>query len=349
MRGLTVALITVLALNSGCAKLIGTLRRDFDDGEVYGSPTTGGRWAERGLLSEDPDSNPYMTIGHSERSPAGAQFARGGGERGAHSWLTREDAEGQRRDQMRGKFEGGPDEEVSYADTPNLPPQKKRLYKNGARATRSDFVDESTNEGSLWASDGQTNYYFTKNKIRGTGDIVTVTLEPDMVRDLITEVTRTLSPREKEAEVAFAQERLRAKALGLDDPDAKFAAKDTVASSAAGPNRAPAAAAGPTPAAGAGAAKPAPKDESDVEIATATSADIDVAKSLAIKGGDTMMTEITERFPNGNFKLMGRKKVPYRNDFRIITLVAVVKGADISEEDQVSSGKLYEYRLEATR
>ena len=95
------------------------------------------------------------------------------------------------------------------SNTPNLDPPTKRMYKNGMRATRADFVDESQNEGSLWASDGQTNYYFTKNKVRGVGDILTVTMEADMVNDVSTEVKRTLSPKEQDYELAAAQERLQ--------------------------------------------------------------------------------------------------------------------------------------------
>ena len=68
-------------------------------------------------------------------------------------------------------------------------------------STRADFIDDSQNEGSLWASDGQTNYYFTKNKIRTVGDILTINVEADLVKDVATEVTRTLNVAEREAEL----------------------------------------------------------------------------------------------------------------------------------------------------
>ena len=189
---------------------------------------------------------------------------------------------------MRGRSD---DDQPNSDSDPVMEPNVRRQYKNGSRATRADFVDESQNEGSLWASDGQTNYYFTKNKIRGIGDILTINVEPDLVRDITTEARRTLSPKEREYELAAAQERIRAKTLGLPSPDGD--SKDQVASSAAAPQRGPAGANGAQPAAAAQNGQPAP----DIDIPAATYADVDVGKSLAIKAGDTMMGEITRALP----------------------------------------------------
>ena len=61
------------------------------------------------------------------------------------------------------------------------------------------------------------------------------------------------------------------------------------------------------------------------------------------------IAEIVERYPNGNYKVRGSKKVKYRGGSRLITMVGVVKGTDIAEDDTVNSGKLYEYRPEVLR
>lgn len=329
------ALIATLLALSSCAQLMGALRKDLDDTDAFSDtrPTTGGRWAERGFLSPDmPEGGSYGSVGHSERNPASDSSGRGSG-----SWLTADSAAANRRDGMRGRDDEEFDDEPNAHSDPVMEPSVRRQYKHGVRATRADFVDESQNEASLWASDGQTNYYFTKNKIRGVGDILTITLETDMVRDIALESRRTLTPREREFELNLAQERLRTKALGLPSPDAEPGAKDQVATSAAAPARAPA---------GAAAAAATP----DVDIPSAKVTDVDVGKSLSLKAGDPLMAEIVERYPNGNYKVRATKRIPYKGGPpRFVSLVGVVKGSDIAEDDTVPSGKLYEYRIEASR
>ena len=202
---------------TGCAQLMGNLRRDLDDSDSrsYNAPTVGGRWSERNMLGSDEQQpstydDHYSAVGHADRNPASMSLRQQPSRRG---WLDEPSQEQPQTD------DGEASQETAYSNTPSLPPATRRLYKNGSRATRSDFVDDASNEGSLWASDGQTNYYFTKNKVRGVGDIVTVTAENDIIRDTIGEVTRSLSPREREVELTIAQERIRAKALGLPDPE----------------------------------------------------------------------------------------------------------------------------------
>ena len=341
-------LFVTLLSTSGCGKLLGSLRRDLDDDPYWNAPpTTGGRWSEKGLLA-DPADDPrgrYSSVGHNERGPASARYQ----DDRQDGWISQERAEQNARDRMRYEDDGsdGP-ATANLTNTPNLEPPVKRQYRNGGRATRADFVDESPNEGSLWASDGQTNYYFTKNKVRGVGDIVNITVEADMVKDVTQEVRRTLTPRERDYELGAAQERIRARVLGLPDPDAKKpdGKQDAVATSAAAPAR------GITSeqvtGGQAGSALDEKKDKK--EIPEATSADIDVLRSLDIKPGEVVMAEIVERYPNGNYKVRGTKRIPYKGGApRFMTLTAVAKSQDISEEDVITSGKLYEYRLESAR
>ncbi len=324
-KRLLLTLVLSSLLLGGCGQLLGGLRRDLDDSDpVADRPTTGGAWTERGVLAEESEpetrADSYGPVGHSDRSPASSGWRESPG-RG--SWVTDDQMAAGRRDQRRASSM----EEA--ADEQEMAPQPRRNFKNGSRATRADFVDESTNEGSLWASDGQTNYFFTKNKVRGVGDIVSVVVEADLLRDVAIEVARTLSPKEKDYELELAQERILS-----------GGGSDQVKSSSSGANRAPATA---------GASGSQPAGLVGGETRQASTGDIDLSKSLGIKAGDTIMAEIIERYPNGNYKIRGTKKVPYRNATRLVSMLAIVRGADISDDDTTPSGKLYEYRLEANR
>ena len=325
---------------TGCGAMMGSLRKDLDDGITNdrGGPTYGGPMAEGGFLSESMGESGYGSgnlggdrynaVGHSERGPASALNSPG-----PDSWVGQEKNENARRDAMHGNMAGSEEESAKNG---NVPPPVKRLYKNGMRATRADFIDESPNEGSLWASDGQTNYYFTKNKVRGVGDIVSLNLDDAIIKDMTLEIRRRLTPGEMGREISNAQYRIRKKVLAGDSTDPVDLGADK--STPADPN-----------------AQAQKKDVASVraedrEIPMATEADIDLSKSVELKTGDTMLGEIMERYPNGNYKIRAIKRIPYKNGApRLMSVVGVVRGADISEDDQVSAGKLYEYRLEAQR
>ncbi|MEK7400705.1 MAG: flagellar basal body L-ring protein FlgH, partial [Candidatus Poribacteria bacterium] len=213
--------------------------------------------------------------------------------------------------------------EDGYNIESNITPIKN--YKNGQRATSADFVDDSQHEGSLWASNGQTNYYFTKNKVRGVGDLISISINDDMIRDIAAEIKRTLSQKERELEIVIAKEG-RIKAI-------QEARNKTISDEKSDNN-----------------------PEKTRAVATEKISDpinttaIDITQSLEIKPGETIIAEILERYPNGNYKVRGRKKIIYKNGrHRMITLLAVAKSAEIGDDDAISSNKLYEYRLEAMR
>jgi flagellar L-ring protein FlgH len=323
--------LSLLALGVvSCSKMMGGLRPDLDDQQMDSGPTQGGQWPEHGFLSqdmpEDPGAARYNNVGHSERG-----IASDAPQDANSPWYTQDDANNNHRDALRGDGNGAP----AFSANPNMAPATRRQYRNGSRATAADFVDDSQNEGSLWASDGQTNYYFTKNKIRGVGDIITIKMEGGLIKDLGAEVKRTLTPREKDAELALAQDRLQKKALGISDASATAANTP--------PGGAPAPGAPPTPTDNRSPASMA-------NVPEATAADIDVTKSLEVKDGDPIMAEIVERYPNGNYKIRGTKRVQYKMGTpRLMTLMAVARGTDIGEDDVINSGKLYEYQLEAFR
>ncbi|MEO5971324.1 MAG: flagellar basal body L-ring protein FlgH [Bdellovibrionia bacterium] len=220
--------------------------------------------------------------------------------------------------------------------------------RNRKRVTREDFIDHSQEEGSLWASSGQTNYYFTKNKVRSAGDIVTVKIENDLYRGINAEIKKSLSPDEKMNELMEAKELLREKLLKLTDTTGT--SKDRLSTSAASPEKP-----GESPPADAGSAASGTKvpvvltaAEAEKQLMQLSMSELDISPNLEIKNGDMMMGEIVGRYPNGNYKIRASKRVLYKKgQARDVVLYAIVKAADLIEDtDVVNSGKLYDYQVE---
>ena len=241
-------------------------------------------------------------------------------------------------------------EEVSENPESTSDSPAKDPLKNKKRTTREDFVDHSQEEGSLWASSGQTNYYFTKNKVRSPGDIVTVKVENDLYRAIAAEIKKSLTLEEQAVELLDARELLRQKLM----KNVSSTEKDRLTSTSASPEKpldpgAPVEALGPSEAASAGG-KMAVLTAADVEkqVLQFSIAEVDISPRLEIKGGDMMMGEIVGRYPNGNYKIRATKKILYKKgQVKEVTVVAIVKAADIAEDsDAVNSGKLYDYQVE---
>lgn len=64
---------------------------------------------------------------------------------------------------------------------------------------------------------------------------------------------------------------------------------------------------------------------------------------------DIMTAEVLERYPNGNVRLRGIKRVPFKHQVRNIEVVAIVKGVDISEQDVVKSSRFFDQHVEIYR
>lgn len=339
---LTFSVVLFALQTVACGKLLKGLRKDPEDfNPATQGPTVGGAWPERSLIGSSELGDRLPAGYRSEAEGYVENEARSQGK----SWVDQQAHDANVRDRIRAA--GDPDDlqnvdplaTVNSSNTQNIYLGQKRKFKNGARASRADFVDEDgpTQAGSLWGSDGQTNYYFTKNKIRGVGDIVTVKIETDLVKDTSAEVVRTLNEKERETELEIAQKRLDGKSAPAPSKAEK---KDQVSTAAAAPARAGA------PDAKDKKAEAKPEESEGRE---ATYADIDVSSAVDLKEGDSMMAEILERYPNGNYKIRGVKKIRYRNATRLLNLVGVVRSVDIAEDDTVPSSKMYEYRLEVLR
>lgn len=64
---------------------------------------------------------------------------------------------------------------------------------------------------------------------------------------------------------------------------------------------------------------------------------------------DLLTAEVLERYPNGNLRIRGVKRIPFRNTVRNIEVVAIIKGNEIDERDMIASSKFYEHRVELYR
>lgn len=313
MRLSITRLLLLISLNlfSGCAEMVSTLRRDFEPRERHpkSTATYGGPMAEGGFLAETMGE-----AGYSDNNEEPMEEAR----RGLASSSEESDERNSRADreeQAEGRVQkSSGSSKLDFAESNS----GRVLYKKGMRATRFDFIDESPNEGSLWASDGQINYYFTKNKIHAVGDIVTLSLDDHMIRDIGLEIRGKLNPLEIEKEIELTEVRLNKNNTDLSSSTAANGSSSV-------------------------------KDLQEKVTSLITEADIDLTQSLEIKTGDQVLAEVIERYPNGNYKIRASKRIPYKNGVpRMLTIFGVVRGSDINEEDVVSAGKLYEYRLEAT-
>lgn len=301
----------LVGMLSGCSSVLGKLRQDFgDDSPAFSpAPTYGGMRAEGGVLQrEEYPSSDYAYVGHSERLPASVNEYAASNQ---GSWVD-QDARDEIHRMQR------------YASEQDVLPDVKRQYQDSARATAEDFIDKQQEAGSLWASNGQTNYFFVKNRIKGVGDIITLTLQGEIIRDIANEVKKTLTQQELDAEIMeYADMRRSPASMAANAANATAAAD---ANGAAGTNKAQASA---------------------VELPTYQT--LDIRQSLGVKEGEPLMVEIMERYPNGNYKVRGTKRVPYKGSTRLVSVVGIIKNEDISENDTVGSEKIYEYMVKAYR
>ena len=266
---LNIAALLIVILNvSACARVFGNLRRDLNDDQAAQIPTEGGRYPA-GYLEEEPE---WSTPAHLDRSPA------------SHS--------------------EGTDQEEGDHKSFGMPTRELPVTTGSVRrATRNDFVDRSQDSGSLWSSSGESNFFFSKNRARSPGDVLEITIESEMLRDIQAEVRRTLTHDEVDHELNL-----------LESARAKRSEKDAAE----------------------GAETPLRLEN------------VDWASVIPVKTGDSFLVEVLERHQNGNYKIRGSKRVPYRNAMKLMNLIGVVRGADISDE-KTPSGKIYEYRLEVVR
>lgn len=201
----------------------------------------------------------------------------------------------------------------------------EKTFKNGDRAKREDFVDDSPNEGSLWASTGQTNYFFTKNKVKTTGDLVMIKLSDKVISEVGNEIKAIMTIEEKKQEVVVAENNIQS-------------ANRTVA------NIIP--------------QKQEPKNEEDESKSEEDNENrdwnqlvekIEINDNFNLKKEQELYAEILQRFPNGNYKIRATKKFYYRGSPRVLSFVGIAQSNDVNNEVSLKMDNLYEYRVKVYR
>ncbi|MFZ9594996.1 MAG: flagellar basal body L-ring protein FlgH [Bdellovibrionia bacterium] len=226
------------------------------------------------------------------------------------------------------------DERAGKQNAQNGP--RAGALRKGSRVRREDFIDQSQEEGSLWASSGQTNYYFTRNKIRAPGDLFTVKIENELLRNIQAEIKGSLSDDERDEELSQARSKLRDQ-LSKSTEGSK---KDN-----AGDSKSPEASSDSEKSDSAGAS------DVDRQLSQLNFKDLDISSSLELKVGDGMMAEVLGRFSNGNYKIQATKRVLMKKGYsREVRVVALVKEADLAQDsDSLDSGKLYDTQVAVAR
>lgn len=195
------------------------------------------------------------------------------------------------------------------------------IRAKSGRITKQDFTDlASKNENSLWTDDGQNNYLFARNKLKAQGDLVTIKIDDGLRADMILEVKKLLPPEYRDRDIIVPGV---TRQKDIDEMQAAYKATND-ANAVAG---------------AAGAADAYKGAISGVSKVTA----------LNNANTETMTAEIVERYPNGNVRLRGMKRVPFKKKVRNMEVVAIAKGSDIDESDTISSSKFLEQKVELYR
>ncbi len=193
-------------------------------------------------------------------------------------------------------------------------------YARGDRATKADFQDRSTGDGSLWTGENDSNYFYSKTKVRAMGDIISVKVEDDMVKHLGEEIKKSLTPAEQEVEMALY---LKNNSAAKDDKDVQ--AYRNVASEDL---------------------KTTDAEEVKTRMEKAVRwSQVDLSKTIGITSNEDVRAEIIDRYQNGNYKIRAVKRIMYRGSSKLVSLVAVAPAADFDDGDLIKSGKLYEYKI----
>ncbi len=197
-------------------------------------------------------------------------------------------------------------------------------YARGDRATKADFIDRAPGDGSLWTGENDSNYFYSKTKVRAMGDIISVKAEDELVKHIGEEIKKNLTPAEQEVEMALY---LKNNAAAKDDQDVK--AYRNIAS---------------------GDLKSSDAEEVKDRMEKAVRwSQVDLSKTIGLAPNEELRAEIIDRYQNGNYKIRSVKRIMYRGSSKLVSLVAVAPATDFDDGDSIKSGKLYEYKVRVAR
>jgi flagellar L-ring protein precursor FlgH len=180
------------------------------------------------------------------------------------------------------------------------------------RVTKKDFYEMANkNENSLWTEDGQQNYLFAQNKIKSPGDLITIIIDDGLRNDMIFEVKKLLPPEYRDREIIVP---------GIT--------KNNVVSSVD---------------------KTKEKNENSESNNTNSSQSVTRVLNQDSSSSDRITAEVLERFPNGNLRIRGIKRIPFKTKTRNMEVIAIIRNSDIDASDSISSSKFLEHKVELYR
>ena len=177
------------------------------------------------------------------------------------------------------------------------------------RYKREDFVDSAAHENSLWDGSGQSNYLFTNNRRRETGDLITVDVERELKREIQYSLWMSLPP----------EQRRRPRKPASDDKPTAFA-------KAAEDNK-----------------TQTEKNKDAAEEA----AKKDIASNG--KEDDTVRMEVVEHLGNGLVRLVGNKRVIHKGVPNTVEVSALVNNKDIDDQNHLKSSSFLDLQTQVVQ
>lgn len=214
----------------------------------------------------------------------------------------------------------------SANNTDSLVPPVRRAYSRGpasvspdgvgddqgdGRKRREDFQDKQAQENSLWDAQGQTNYLFTNNRRRETGDLITVDVEKALRREIQYKLWQTLPPEERMPH--------------------KPASEDGTSTADGSPK------------------KPAEPVKSAAEKGKDAAEEAAKANVTPGKDDDLLRMEVVENMDNGMVRVSGQKRVIYHSVAHSVQVTALVNAKDIDDQNHLKSSSFLDMQTQVVQ
>jgi flagellar L-ring protein precursor FlgH len=201
---------------------------------------------------------------------------------------------------------------VSTSAKKNLNPAVKRFYQSSKRRYNAEDLVDNEDSGSLWATNGQESFLFSKNNYKRNGDILVLNVKHSLKQEIGAELARAF-PTFPEKSTDKKKEGNDSKEKGKEGEDQKAPASEDKA-------------------------KPVADAENNPK------APIDPEKVY-----DKLSAVVIEEINKDHLLIRGRKDVLYKKSKRTIEVQALVSRRDILDDDTVDSANIIESNVNVLR
>lgn len=222
------------------------------------------------------------------------------------------------------------DEQIRFSENPNIGSFNDRRYHRVTRKTLEDDSDVGSRAGSLWNTEGPSAYLFTQNKLHREGDLLAIKIEGNAKTQIDTKI------------------QVIKKLLARLDivPTATDSLSSPLGSIDSNPNREPASinAADGSPG---NSVNQSSKNlvNLNTKASPGSSANVTEAEADAPINVDSIPTRVTERMPDGNYRVKGQQSFMIgKKEFRVI-VTGLVRPEDFADEG-IGSNKLLDPQLD---